>query len=234
MADKPFKYISGKVLYCHDDRGEVGRENFTISKDNHGFRTLRARCEIDEDQLLRDVVYTVDKNWLPIDAFVRLSVDGSFQGTTWYNFSDQMVECEAITRDAGRFTQQQRVDSWPMAFGAHPVANDAWGCAVFDMDNKEERQHFKNCVTTSKTPHGNTGPNITMTEKYISFHGNEELSVPAGTFKTNYFQLSWDSDVVGYDWPPIHIWTYSDDFIIVKIRWDHLKSNYLLDSLEIT
>ena len=26
----------------------------------------------------------------------------------------------------------------------------------------------------------------------------------------------------------------SDDFIIVKIRWDHLKSDYLLDSLEIT
>ena len=67
------------------------------------------------------------------------------------------------------------------------------------MNNKEERQHFKNCVTTSKTPHGNTGPNITMTEKFLSFHGKEKLSVPAGTFKTDYFQLSWDSDVVGYD-----------------------------------
>jgi len=39
--------------------------------------------------------------------------------------------------------------------------------------------------------------------------------------------------VVGYDWPPIHIWTYSDDFIIVKIRWDHLKSNYVLNRLDL-
>ena len=26
-----------------------------------------------------------------------------------------------------------------------------------------------------------------MTEKYISFHGEAEITVPAGTFKTNYF-----------------------------------------------
>ena len=234
MAKDQFQFIAGKVLYLHDHRGEVGRENFTISKDKDGFKTLRATCEIDEDQLLRDVIYTVNKKWLPVDAFVRLSVKGSFQGTSWYNFSENLIECEAITKDAGRFSQKQKVDSWPMAFGAHPVANDAWGCAIFDMNKKNEKQCFKNCVTTSKTPHGSTGPNITMTEKYISFHGEAEITVPAGTFKTNYFQLSWNKDVVGYDWPPIHIWAYSDDFIIIKIRWDHLESEYLLNSLTIT
>ena len=86
-------------------------------------------------------------------------------------------------------------------------------------------------MTTSKTPHGSTGPTITLTEKYLSYHGEEEITVPAGTFKTKYFQISWDKDKVGYDWPPIHVWVNSDDFIMVKIRWDHLDSSYILDKL---
>ena len=48
---------------------------------------------------------------------------------------------------------------------------------------------------------------------------------------TKYFQISWDKDKVGYDWPPIHVWVNSDDFIMVKIRWDHLDSSYILDEL---
>ena len=231
MPNKDFKIIRGSILYLHDDKGEIGRESFIISSDQDGFRTLRATCEIESDKLLRDVTYTVNKDWLPVDAFVRLSINGSFQGSSWFNFSENEIECEAVTKDAGRLSQKQYVDSWPKAFGAHPVTNDAWGCAVFDMSNTNEVQKFKNCVTTSKTPHGSTGPTITLTEKYLSYHGEEEITVPAGTFKTKYFQISWDKDKVGYDWPPIHVWVNSDDFIMVKIRWDHLDSSYILNKL---
>ena len=66
---------------------------------------------------------TYDNNWETVPRIISSFI---------------FVNSLAITKDAGRFSQQQKVDSWPMAFGAHPVANDAWGCAVFDMNNKEE------------------------------------------------------------------------------------------------
>ena len=98
----------------------------------------------------------------------------------------------------------------------------------------QKKQYFSNVATTSKTAHGNTGPSIMLTEKYLSFHGVEQVSVPAGTFDANYYQISWDGREDMKNWPPIHIWTTGDDFIIVKIRWDHLKSDYVLNKLNLS
>jgi hypothetical protein len=80
MSNDPYRSVSGEVLYLHDDAGQVGHENFIITKDLNLNRTLRAICRIYQEDLLRDVTYTVDQNWIPQDAFVRLSVDGVFKG----------------------------------------------------------------------------------------------------------------------------------------------------------
>ena len=234
MPNHPYRSVSGEVLYLHDDHGQVGHETFTVTEDLNQNRTLRAICEIYEERLLRDVTYTVDQNWVPQDAFVRLLVDGTFQGSSWFNFSGNVVECENLTKDAGRSSQKQVLKGPIQSFGAHPISNDAWGCAAFDDNNPSKKQYFDNVVTTSKTAHGNTGPSIMLTEKYISFHGEEEISVPAGNFNTNCYQISWDGREDMKKWPPIHIWTTSDDFIIVKIRWDHLKSDYVLNRLDLS
>ena len=234
MPNHPYRSVSGEVLYLHDERGQVGHEQFTITEDLDQNRTLRAICEIYEERLLRDVTYTVDQNWIPQDAFVRLSMHGRFLGSSWFKFSGHVIECENFTKDAGRSSQKQILDGPLQSFGAHPVSNDAWGCSIFDMNDSSKKQHFSNVATTSKTAHGNTGPSIMLTEKYLSFHGVEQVSVPAGTFDANYYQISWDGREDMKNWPPIHIWTTGDDFIIVKIRWDHLKSDYVLNKLNLS
>ena len=53
----------------------------TIQKD--GTRTLRSKCEMDDSGVLRDVTFTVDKNWMPKDSFVRLTVKEVF-GSSWF------------------------------------------------------------------------------------------------------------------------------------------------------
>ena len=232
MSKDTFSSVSGEVLYLHDDQGQVGHENFILTKDLNQNKTLRAICQIYEENLLRDVIYTVDQNWAPQDAFVRLSVDGVFKGSSWFKFSDNIIECENFTKEAGRVSQKQVLKGSIQSFGAHPVSNDAWGCAAFDMSHPSKKQFFDNVVTTSKTAHGNTGPSIMLTEKYISFHGEQNISVPAGKFDVNYYQISWDGREDMKNWPPIHIWATLDDFIIVKIRWDHLKSDYVLNRLD--
>ena len=65
MTHDPYRSISGEVLYLHDEKGQIGHEEFTITQDGSSHRTLRARCEIYEEGLLRDVTYTVDQNWTP-------------------------------------------------------------------------------------------------------------------------------------------------------------------------
>ena len=64
MPNHPYRSVSGEVLYLHDERGQVGHEQFTITEDLDQNRTLRAICEIYEERLLRDVTYTVDQNWI--------------------------------------------------------------------------------------------------------------------------------------------------------------------------
>ena len=233
MYTKPYSFLLGEVLYLHDEKGEVGKERFTITVDSEKNRTLRATCEIYQEKLLRDVTYSVDQNWVPLDAFVRLSVEGIFKGSSWFHFSKNQVECESFTKDSGRSSQIIDLERPMHSFGAHPVSNDAWGCAIYDMSDKQKKQYFNNVITTSKTAHGNTGPSIMLTEKYLSFHGKENVSVPAGDFDSNYYQISWGQEDMGREWPPIHIWTHGDDFMIVKIRWDHLKSDYVLNKLEV-
>ena len=233
MPKDTFSSVSGEVLYLHDDQGQVGHENFIVTKDLNQKRTLRAICQIYQENLLRHVTYTVDQNWVPQDAFVRLSVNGTFKGSSWFKFSENIIECENFTKEAGRVSQKQVLTGPIQSFGAHPVSNDAWGCAAFDMSHPSKKQYFDNVVTTSKTAHGNTGPSIKLTEKYISFHGEENISVPAGKFNVNYYQISWDGREDMKNWPPIHIWATQEDFIIVKIRWDHLKSDYVLNRLDL-
>ena len=63
---------AGKIVYLTDGAGEMGRERFRVTVHDDGRRTLRAICEMDDDELLRDVTHTVDRHFRPLDAFVRL------------------------------------------------------------------------------------------------------------------------------------------------------------------
>ena len=61
MPKDTFSSVSGEVLYLHDDQGQVGHENFIVTKDLNQNRTLRAICQIYQENLLRDVTYTADQ-----------------------------------------------------------------------------------------------------------------------------------------------------------------------------
>ena len=90
---RPHKTIRGKLLYTsqkpNHEGVERGREYFTITIHKDGRRTLRAHCEIDDDpNVMRDVVLTMDKNWVTRDAFVRISLGDKTVGSSWFRFED--------------------------------------------------------------------------------------------------------------------------------------------------
>jgi hypothetical protein len=64
---------------------ERGREYFHIDVHSDGKRTIIAHCEIDDrPSVMRDVTYSVDEHWLPMDCFVRITVGDRFMGSGWF------------------------------------------------------------------------------------------------------------------------------------------------------
>jgi len=99
---------SGKIVYVGDTTGERGREWFNITVEPNGTRTLRSQAKIDDAEInktrvLREVTCTLDAHWRPLDAFVRITVDDVFGGTSWFRFGPGLVECEGFTTGEGRF-----------------------------------------------------------------------------------------------------------------------------------
>ena len=216
----------GKVLYLSDGMGEMGREWFTVTIQPDGTRTMRAQCEMDDDCLLRDVVITVDADWCPLDAFVRLSIKERFFGSAWFRFSDKLAECEAYTAADGRVSQRMELEQRTPSFGTHPVHNDAWRLAKYDKSSGELTQRLDGTLSSSGLPNGGSGPLLTRTYSIFKYIGPERVSVSAGEFDTEHFQLLFG------DFSPIDVWAYGEDCIPVRLRWDHLAQTYELAELD--
>jgi len=218
----------GKMLYLTDGIGEMGREWFHVTVQPDGSRTLRATCEMDDDRLLRDVVMTVSRNWYPVDAFVRLSIEEKLVGSSWFNFTDGTAECQGFTAREGRLGQRFETAGRTGFFGAHPLHGDAWACATLQRDESLDSDSELCTFSTSHLPNGGSGPTLVPTppgflrRKYI---GDERIDVAAGSFRTRHFQF------LVADNPPIEIWATGEDFIPVRMRWDLLRQSYELVKL---
>ncbi len=221
------KTLKGRIDYIHDRHGERGREWFTITVQPDGARTVRARCEMDDTRLLRDVVYSVDGEWRPLDSFVRLTQKGEFMGASWFRFEDTFVECEGVTKVDGRFSQRIAVEKRPTAFAPHPVVTDAWQPNQFDHSRPERIQEVISAASSPQDD-GGTGPRLSIMTFKLEYVGDETLTVPAGTFETGHYRLS------SAFYTPLDIWSRKEDFTFVRLYWDHLQSRYDLVEFEET
>ena len=104
--------VSGKIVYTTEQMGsrrEFGREWFSLTHHEDGQRTLRARCEIEPDvvaprSVLREVTYSTDSRYRPIDCYNRLHSNGKFLGAGWMRFTDTEIECESYSAVHGRLS----------------------------------------------------------------------------------------------------------------------------------
>lgn len=213
----------GKINYIHDEIGERGREWFTVTVQPDGMRTLRSHCEMDDSRILRDVVYTCDERWLPIDSYVRLTVKEKFMGAAWFRFGAEVVECEGYTDNEGRFSQRVPVTEWPRSFGPHPVVCDIWHLGAWDWSSGETEQAWRS-IMSSPLSNGASGPMIGRGNFRAQYLGEEEVTVPAGTFQAKHFVFPLRESKR----PPEHVWYHGDDLLFVQIRWDLLKTTYVL------
>lgn len=220
-----FRSYRGCIVRQHDEFGETGREWFNVSV-GPDQRTLRAVCELDRDQVLRDAVMTLDSAWRPQDCYVRLTTRGAYMGAAWFRFTDTTVECEAFTAGEGRVRQTIPVAGRIGVFVNHALVGDGWQSVRFDH-GKAERIQPVTGFHSSPNPLGDSGPMAAPLSNRLEFIGDEQVTVPAGTFATRYYTLL---SVRRNE--PLHIWVTGDDRQLVKMRWDLTRTTYVMTQLD--
>ena len=219
------RLIRGKISYTHEAEGEIGREWFTMTAGPDGSRTLRCLCQMDADGLTRDVVYTVDDAFQPIDCFVRLSVGNRFAGTGWFRFGDGFGEGEILTVTEGRMRQRLIIDGRVKAFGTHPICADIWKLAHLSPTRPGQLQHLTHSMNCSPLENGGSGPVLARKEYAYFYRGAETVTVAAGTFNCQ-----------RYDWPvrpdkTLCMWTTGPDFLPVRMTAPEVGKTYDLVEL---
>jgi len=215
---------SGRIDYLTNGTDETGREWFSVTVQNDGARTLRAVCEMDEPKLMRDVTYSLDGNWRPLDCFVRLMKDGAFMGSAWFRFTDDAIECEADTAEAGRISQRIPVPRRIRIFASHPLITDGWQTTQFEHGRDEAVQTIRPWGHSSPLPDGGSGPLAGVGYKVIEYKGEDEVTVPAGSFACRRYDLH-SMDPAR---PPLQTWVHGEDHQLVKLHWDLRPSDYVL------
>jgi len=203
--------FTGKILSFHEGASaigdQIGEEDWEIVLHPDGLRSLRARCWLrDSPPVLRDVLQSVDADFHPHDAYVRIVVDGRFRGSAWYRFSDTLAECEADTAGEGRVRQTFPIHRGIRGFGTHSLQSDGWLAAGYDLSTGVGLQRFHNNLMTSTNHRGATGPMFMTTDSTLQYHGPETLDVPAGRFDCHHFSFVGTS----HGYPPYHMWVTAD------------------------
>lgn len=224
------KHYRGRLGYFDwNDNSETGREWFSGSIFGDGTRTHRAVCQLDGPwQIMRDVTVSLGADGRALDCYTRLRREDAFEGASWFKFHDDHAICYGDTQGFGQVTQRIPYAERPRVFTTHPVTCDGWVGGAFDHQSPEKTQRISRALHTSPTPDGSTGPLFGIWDIDITYHGEVEVTVPAGTFMTRHY--SWL--VPGMPWTPLETYVFGDHHQLARLTWDTLKHNFDLVEYE--
>jgi hypothetical protein len=229
--------IRGRLLYTSKKPGIYdkvrGGETYIITQHADGRRTLRAHCAIDENppRVLRDSITSLDADWHPTDAFVRITVDEAFAGSAWYRFTDKIAECEGYTAREGRISQRFELQKPVPFLGTHPIQADAWHTRCYDLTKGPGEQIVSGYFMCSLHHRGADGPMLfQQRDLVLAFLGEETVEVAAGRFQALHFRIgeNTDDDYMPADrHPPYHAWVTADGaYIMLKAHCTGYMQTY--------
>lgn len=221
ILQRDHRSVRGTIRYTSKkpDRmdQERGREYFMINVHSDGKRTCIAHSEIDDrPSVMRDITYSIDEDWYPMDCFVRLTVDDRFMGTGWFRFGPDFAECETNTSLDGRVSQRMETNGRLRTFQNHAIVCDAWHMRLFDRSKGPEVQSIDEMLLSSPDHRGATGPMLFRIGFGCEYVGEEHIEVEAGEFDALHYRFV-SSPGLPEVHPPYDIWTTADDdFIFLK------------------
>jgi hypothetical protein len=190
-----------------------------------------AHCEIDDrPSVMRDITYSLDADWNPVDCFVRITVDDGFMGTGWFQFEDGAAHCETFTALEGRVTQKMATSGHLKTFQNHAIACDAWHLRLFDRTQGPGVQGVDEMLLSSPDHRGATGPMLFRIGIGIEYVGEENIEVEAGQFDALHFRFV-SSPGLPQEHPPYDVWCTADEnYLFLKAQ----SGGYMQTAYELT
>jgi len=226
------RYTSKKPERLDQERG---REFFTLTSQSDSTLVMHAHCEIDDaPNVVRDVVLAMNQDASPIDCSVRLSVGDEFEGSGWFRFEDGFAELEVFNKELGRSSERIETKIPVQWLQAHPIVGDGLLMKCYDLSKGIGKQMLKDFMLTSPDHRGATGPMLfKMAKMSIEYHGEEEITVKAGTFNARHFSVGDTAGSLLEEHPPYHIWvTADDDYLLLKAgAAGYMQTHYELESV---
>lgn len=229
--------VAGQITYVSDSEGDRGRqhggERFAITRHGDGRMVQRAHCRItDPPDVERDSVFAVDGNLRPVDAYVRIETGGSFTGAGWYQFSDNLAQCEALTEVDGRTRVVEPITSEPFAFCCHAIVGDAWMLAAV-APAEDGKRNAITLLTSTPNKQGATGPTLAIKNYGVERVGVEKIMVPAGEFEAMHLcsGLVDDPEALYAADFSYHIWVTDDPLRLAVLSTYPGKARYELTEL---
>jgi hypothetical protein len=219
-----FSYQHGRLSYRKRSTGvERGREDFWLTRNRDGSRTLRSVAMTDDSKFVRDVTFTLGADERPADVFVRLQVGAALIGTGYFRTEGDRLR---VIVDGAETGHTEQVVPVPPRFHitTHGVMHDGWPFWAYDLAKGGEQ--IITVYNTSTRWNGTDGPLGRLESLRLKLVGEEKLEVPAGTFPCRRFTL--DTDTVKV--PTSNIWVTGEDNVLVRYDWGELDLEYVLTS----
>lgn len=223
MSD--FKYQHGRLSYLSKSTGlERGREDWWLTRNRDGTTTMRCLAMTDDSKFVRDVTLTREKDGRPTDVFVRLQVDSQWIGTGYFRVDGGRLNSVVDGIETGHTIQTVKIPTELFTIVTHAVMLDGW--MIFNYDRTAGGEQSRAIYNISTRWDGTDGPLGRLETCRVNLISEEEVTVPAGTFKAIHFTI--DSDVLKT--PTAHLWVAGEDKILLRYDWGELDHEYVLTS----
>lgn len=186
-------YIGKYDCTTVDDGADCGSENWIMTVQKDGNRTLRAYLDSSAVFTQNNTVLRVNQDFRPIEAFTNLYRGAEVFGSLLFAVHDSTL---SVTMNSPSGLLSDEI-SLPDKFVLLLYPNSAYGWLLGNYDQTKGGVQSENmCVLA---PNGQ-GTSCVLMEQPLEYVGRETITVPAGTFDTEHYKIGrGDTWVTGPD-----------------------------------
>lgn len=214
------RWAKGAYEYRTLKEGVVrGSEDFHLTVHPDGSRTMRAVTDITARDISMNVIARVDARFRPIEVYFSYFRAGVLRASGLIG-----IDGNALTASSngisGKITRAEVVPE-NIAVVSHPLALDGWTSWYVAPRPDIAQTGAIYMLNTGADPTAPLLDKVT-TQRFV-YHGEEQVTVPAGTFTASRITMDGHSDV----------WVHGPDRILVRYVWAEIDRDYVLKTLDV-
>ena len=211
------RWASGKFVYREGPQREIrGYEEWRLTVATDGSRTLNMWYSVFKDRLSTFAIYRLDKDFKPLSLYK----------TTWVADTLTVVDSRIAGLDIRTRVQvdedtfrQDLTAKAPFSITVSPIAADALHFARYDRERGGVQPWLilgtvaagaedTDIGRRTETRRESVGMKV-FADVTLELVGEEQVTVPAGTFMTDHFRMG----------EALDMWLYGPDRTLVKYQW---------------